>query len=73
MNRNDQIPKELNTMRAVLAGILLLILLVLFFFPELLTNDALAAVVALAGVAGIVLSAAALRVTYNFLRTLTAA
>lgn len=47
-------------MRAVLAGILLLILLVLFFFPELLANDALAAVVALAGVAGIVLSAAAL-------------
>lgn len=63
MSRNDQIPKELNTMRAVLAGILLLILLVLFFFPELLTNDALAAVVALAGVAGIVLSAAALRLT----------
>ena len=60
MGRNDQIPKELNTMRAVLADILLLILLVLFFFPELLTNDALAAVVALAGVAGIVLSAAAL-------------
>ena len=57
MSRNDQVPKELNTMRAVLAGILLLILLVLFFFPELLANDALAAVVALAG---IVLSAAAL-------------
>lgn len=47
-------------MRAVLAGILLLILLVLFFFPELLANDALAVVVALSGVAGIVLSAAAL-------------
>ena len=60
MSRNDQIPKELNTMRAVLAGILLLILLALFFFPELLTNDALTAVVALAGVAGTVLSAAAL-------------
>lgn len=60
MSTSDQTPKELNTMRAVLAGILLLILLVLFFFPELLANDALAAVVALAGVAGIVLSAAAL-------------
>lgn len=60
MSTSDQTPKELNTMRAVLAGILLLILLALFFFPELLTNDALADVVALAGVAGIVLSAAAL-------------
>lgn len=60
MSTSDQTPKKLNTMRAVLAGILLLILLVLFFFPELLANDALAAVVALAGVAGIVLSAAAL-------------
>lgn len=60
MSTSDQTPKELNTTRAVLAGILLLILLVLFFFPELLTNDALADVVALAGVAGIVLSAAAL-------------
>ncbi len=58
MSRNDQIPKELNTMRAVLAGILLLILLALFFFPEHLANDALAAAIALAG---IVLSAAALR------------
>ena len=60
MSRNDQIPKELNTMRAVLAGILLLTLLALFFFPELLANDALAAAVALAGVAGTVLSAAVL-------------
>lgn len=64
MSTSDQTPKELNTMRAVLAGILLLILLVLFFFPELLTNDAFAAVVALAGVAGIVLSAAA----FHFIR-----
>ena len=63
MSRNDQIPKELNTMRAVLAGILLLTLLALFFFPELLASDALAAAVALAGVAGTVLSAAALRLT----------
>ena len=60
MSKNDRTPKELNTMRAVLAGILLLTLLALFFFPELLANDALAAAVALAGVAGTVLSAAAL-------------
>ena len=60
MSKNDRTPKELNTMRAVLAGILLLTLLALFFFLELLANDALAAAVALAGVAGTVLSAAAL-------------